>query len=101
MRETGRSGVAAYLSKRITALGGYRRKVCFEGHRGAPDQLCFIPKHRYLKKPFWVETKAPLGVLKPHQEREHKRLRAMGFQVFVPYTTAQVDELLETGKITT
>lgn len=97
MRETGRSGVAAYLTKRIKELGGYRRKVRFEGHNGCPDQLCCLKKPIALKKPFFVETKCKTGRLEDHQRREHERLRKIGFKVFVPRCKAEVDELLDTG----
>lgn len=100
MRETGRSGIAAYLVKRIKEAGGSRRKIKFEGHNGAPDQLCHIPWHRVLKVGFFVETKKPKGsVLEAHQKREHRWLRSIGFKVFVVKTKDEIDYLIANGRL--
>ena len=85
-----------YLHKRVRELHGHHRRVKFPGRDGAPDDLISIP----LRFPFFVECKAP-GVKFPHnaherkQEREHKRLRRMGFKVFVVSSFAEVDEVLK------
>lgn len=93
MRETGTSGVAAYLVKEVKARNGYIRKVCFEQRRGAPDYLIKV-RGLFKGKPFWVETKAPLGRAAEHQIREHNALRKAGFIVLLIYTKTQVDQLL-------
>lgn len=100
MRETGRSGVAAHLCKRVRAIeGGYIRKVKFEGRNGAPDYLVFLPGHKVLKKPFFVETKAPKKDPRINQSREIEKLERMGFKVFVPRSKEDVDSLIDTGQI--
>lgn len=87
MRE---SKVEGHLVKRAKALGGEVRKVQWIGRRGAPDRVVMLPDVL-----FWVETKAPDGVLEPHQAREHARMRRMGQVVHVAYTLEAVDALMD------
>ena len=72
----------AKVVQRIKALvksyGGEVRKVEWSGRRGAPDLLVLVPGHH-----FFVEVKAPGEKPRPEQLREHERLRAAGFDVFV------------------
>lgn len=87
MRE---SKIETHLVKRVKALHGEVRKVKWIGRRGAPDRVVMLPDVL-----FWVETKAPDGVLEQHQAREHDRMRAMGQVVHVPYTIEAVDSLMD------
>lgn len=90
--------MAAHLKKRVNAVAGsYLRKVKFEGHNGAPDYLVFLPKHKVLKKPFFVETKAPKKNPRVNQTREIEKLVRIGFKVFVPRSKEDVDSLINTG----
>lgn len=72
----------AKVVQRIKALvksyGGEVRKVEWSGRRGAPDLLVLMPGHH-----FFIEVKAPGEKPRPEQLREHERLRAAGFDVFV------------------
>jgi len=106
MRE---SQIEQYLVKRVNELGGEVRKVKWIGRRGAPDRLVMLPE-RWLKAPdkyvgiernyrkppvaFWVELKAPGEKAKPHQVREHERMRRMGQHVVVVDSIEGVDEVL-------
>lgn len=90
MRETGRSGTAAYLVKRVVELGGRYFKVEFTNRRGAPDYLIGL----LGVMGFFVETKRPKGRAKAHQLRRHKELREMGFEVYIATTKEEIDELL-------
>lgn len=98
--------IEAHLVKQVKALGGEVRKVKWIGRRGAPDRLVMLPDGRvfegeYLgpaKGTIWVELKAPGKVPEPHQEREHKRMRAMGQRVEVIDSMDGVDELLKRCK---
>lgn len=56
----------------------YVRKVKWIGKVGAPDRL-FVKNGRHI----WVEFKAPGGPLRPTQEREHRRMRRHGMEVYV------------------
>lgn len=98
MRE---SDIEDYLVKRVNAMGGEVRKVKWIGRRGAPDRLVMLPEvtGRFdwdgtPGRTTWVELKAPGEKPKPHQAREHRRMRAMGQRVEVIDSLAGVEELL-------
>lgn len=88
-----------YLVKRVNAMGGEVRKVKWIGRRGAPDRLVMLPNWEpspgnLYARSCWVELKAPGEKAKPHQAREHERMRAMGQRVEVIDSLAGVEELL-------
>jgi hypothetical protein len=99
MRE---SDIENYLVERVKALGGEVRKVKWIGRTGAPDRLVMLPGggvrglSQETRKPatIWVELKAPGEKAKPHQAREHERMRRMGQRVEVVDSFEQVDEVL-------
>ncbi len=116
MRE---SEIESYLVERVKALGGEVRKVKWIGRRGAPDRLVMLPAlripPRHANAPvtateirkamesvlsparvstIWIELKAPGEKPKPHQAREHERMRRMGQQVEVVDSFERVDEVL-------
>ena len=74
---------------RVRELGGEVRKVRWIGRNGAPDRRVML-----VTGPFWVEVKAPGAPLKPHQAREHKRMRMHGEMVFVVDSIEAIEELL-------
>ena len=82
--------IESYLVSRVDALGGEVRKVKWIGRRGAPDRFVMLPGRRA----FWVELKAPGQKAKPHQIREHGRMRVKGEIVHVIDSIAGVDEVL-------
>lgn len=82
--------VEAYLVARAKALGGEVRKVRWVGRNGAPDRLVMLPRGPAI----WVEVKAPGEKAKPHQAREHARMRCLGQRVEVVDSFDQVDEVL-------
>lgn len=106
MRE---SQIEDYLVERVKALGGEVRKVRWIGRNGAPDRLVMLPE-RWIKAPdnyagierdyrlkpttFWVELKAPGEKPRPHQIREHERMRRMGQRVEIVDSFEGVDEVL-------
>lgn len=98
MRE---SEVEAYLVKQVKALGGEVRKVRWIGRNGAPDRLVMLPeipgRFDWDGRPgrtLWVELKAPGEKAKPHQQREHERMRRMGQIVVVVDSFEGVDGAL-------
>lgn len=96
MRE---STIEQYLVERAKALGGEVRKVKWVGRHGAPDRLVMLPaycvgNHRWPRT-IWVELKAPGEKPKPHQAREHERMRHMGQCVEVVDSFRRVDEVLQ------
>lgn len=100
MRE---SAIEKYLVRRAKELGGEVRKVQWVGRRGAPDRLVMLPTMPYHSpapivyhhpRTIWIELKAPGEKVKPHQAREHERMRAMGQRVEVVDSFERVDEVL-------
>lgn len=93
MREIGKTGLEAYLIRRVKEKGGSRRKLKFIGVNGAPDQLVKLKKWRRAKL---VEVKKPKGgVLSLRQRREHESLvRDFRMDVIVVYTKEDVEKLL-------
>ena len=79
-----------HLSQRVKALGGECRKVSWLGRHGAPDRLVMLPTQAAV----WVELKAPGQKAKPHQQREHERMRAMGQRVVVIDSIEGIEDLL-------
>ena len=86
---TRESEIESYLVDRVKALGGEVRKVKWIGRNGAPDRLVMLPW-----KTVWVELKRPGEKAKPHQVREHARMRDMGQCVEVIDSFEGVDEVL-------
>jgi hypothetical protein len=81
--------IEAHLVKRVQSLGGEVRKTAWIGRNGAPDRFVMLPEGC-----FWVELKRPGQKAKPHQQREHERLRKMGQRVEVIDSIEGVEALL-------
>lgn len=88
MRE---SDIETYLVEQVWKAGGEVRKVKWIGRRGAPDRVVMQLRRRNT---VWVELKAPGEKAKPHQHREHERMRAMGQDVVVIDSFEGVDRLI-------
>jgi len=100
-----------HLVDRAVQLGGEVRKVKWIGRRGAPDRLVMLPAVTRSKdfnalttqpRTLWVELKAPgkkatfpADAHERQQDREHKRMRAMGQRVEVIDSIIGVEELLK------
>jgi hypothetical protein len=80
--------IEAYLGQQVKKVGGASLK--WTGSPGYPDRVVMMPGGRVA----FVELKAPCGVLSPLQKLIHKRVRAMGCNIWVLRTKAQVDEFL-------
>lgn len=90
--------IERHLVKRVRELGGEVRKVQWVGRRGAPDRVVMLPPN-WIGRPceaefMWVELKAPGEKAKPHQIREHQRMRAMHQTVVVIDSIEGVEALL-------
>ena len=97
--------IERYLVARVAALGGETRKVRWVGRNGAPDRLVLLPPKEapYIagavstlgyRPALWVELKAPGEKCRPHQLREHDRMRRFGQRVEVVDSFERVDEVL-------
>lgn len=89
MRET---TVETALTDGVKAKGGECFKWVSPQRSGVPDRIVLMPNAGIV----FVETKAPLGVLKSWQARCHKVLRALGFRVEVLWSLQQVNVFLST-----
>lgn len=92
--------IEQYLINRVKKAGGTLRKIKWVNHRGAPDRLVGFPrKSCVLRKDCpahpLVELKKPKKKVTAAQNREHKKLTAMGFQVWVISTKEGVDTFIE------
>ena len=88
--------IEQYLVERVKALGGEVRKVRWIGRNGAPDRLAMLPATNDPDqgRTIWVELKAPGEKCRPHQIREHERMRRMGQRVEVIDSIEGVDTLM-------
>lgn len=85
MRE---SAIEEHLHKRVKALGGDYRRVSWIGRNGANDDLILLPGRHAL-----VECKRPKKTATIAQSREHDKLRAAGFELYVVSTIAEIDAI--------
>lgn len=86
--------IEIYLRGQVRAKGGITRKFVSPGHNGVTDQLVLWPNAVL----HFVETKTADGVVESHQEREHDRMRALGFEVFLLNTKDAVDIYIQRKK---
>ena len=87
MRE---SKLEHYLDARVKSLGGFTRKVTYQGRTGAPDRWCFLPGGIF----FMVELKAPGKKPRSHQEVEINRLNELGQHAYIADSKEAVNEIL-------
>ena len=79
--------VETYFKAQVAAAGGITRKAKWLCRRGCPDQFWSFPACRYGL----AEIKAPGEPLAAHQEREIRKLRALGVNVVVLSSFEDVD----------
>ena len=82
--------VETYLNEQVELIGGITRKWVSPGRAGVTDRIVIV-----RGSVRFVEVKTRDGVLKPHQDREHNRLRKAGANVTTVYGHAGVDEFIE------
>ncbi len=73
-------------------LGYQVRKVCWFGHRGAPDRLFMKPG-----RGVFIELKKEDGSPSKLQEREIRLMREAGFEVHLCYSHHEAAEVLRDG----
>ena len=78
------------LTEGVEAKDGKCLKWVCPNRVGVPDRIVLMPGGLIV----FVETKAPLGVLKSWQKRCHSMLRLLGFRVEVIWNLDQVNEFL-------
>lgn len=80
--------VEARVVANVKRLGGIAYKFTSPARRSVPDRLCILPvadEHKEIVSRYvrFVEAKRPGEVATASQQREHERLRALGFSVLV------------------
>ena len=99
MTSTPEGKIEDYFVEQCEAGGALVRKLAYVGRRGAPDRMVVWPPLGVAPpKIDFVELKAPGQKPDPHQEREHKRLRALRCNVFVIDSKEAVDRYIAKRK---
>ena len=83
--------VEAELVRRVQAAGGQAYKFTSPGRRGVPDRVVLLPG----RAPEFVELKRKGQKAKPHQLREHERMRAAGAAVHLIDDAAGIDRIMK------
>lgn len=84
----------AQLGKEIKALGGWSIKLLSTFIKGLPDRMCLLPTGII----FFVELKSTGQKPRLAQTMIHKKLRALGFLVYVIDSSDLLDGLIEIYK---
>ncbi|EIV4686601.1 VRR-NUC domain-containing protein [Salmonella enterica] len=71
--------IEKHLIAEVKKAGGIAYKFVSPGRRSVPDRIVLLPGGRLV----FVECKAPGKPPRADQQREHERLRALGFAVVV------------------
>jgi hypothetical protein len=87
------STIEKHLVEQVKAAGGMAPKFKSPGRRNVPDRLVLLPGARIS----FVELKATDQFPSDAQEREHARLRALGFDVRVIDSKEGVNQFLKGG----
>lgn len=86
------SEIERYFIAQVKARGGWSFKFVIRGFRGLPDRLNFMPEGRLLL----CEVKRPRGGrVSTIQKYVHKKLRELGFPVYLANTRGRIDEVFE------
>ncbi len=71
--------IEKHLVDKVSMAGGLALKFTSPARRNVPDRICLFPRGRVV----FVECKAPGKKPTAGQQREHDRLRHLGFPVVV------------------
>lgn len=80
----------AHLFKEMRKIGGSGSKFVCPNHRGKPDRVCEFPNGLVA----FVEVKSEGDKPRPHQIREHIRMKKRGQIVVVLSTRSDVDNFI-------
>lgn len=78
------------LVKEVRKIGGICPKFVSPGMDGMPDRIVCLPGGKMA----FVETKAPGGKPRKLQAARHKKLRNLGFRVYVVDGKMEISELV-------
>lgn len=83
--------VEEYLRDEIKKLGGKAYKFVSPGNAGVPDRLVLLPGGKIA----FVELKAPGKKPTNLQLAQQRRIRGLGFQVYVVDSKIEVNEFIK------
>ena len=78
------------LNEHVKKLGGWSLKLWPKYVSGLPDRLCLLPGGRV----FFAEIKTTGEKPTKSQNEIHKKLRALGFVVYVIDKSEQINEVI-------
>ena len=79
------------LGSEVKKLGGWSIKLLPDFISGIPDRMCLLPEGRI----FFAEIKTTKKKPTKMQLLIHRRLRKLGFKVYVIDTSIQITEILK------
>jgi tryptophanase len=82
--------IEEYLRKKVKEIYGIAYKFVSPGNSGVPDRLVLLPGGRAV----FVELKAVGKEPTPIQLLQHKKIKALGFQVLVIDSKEKVDAFI-------
>ncbi len=85
------STIESNFVKQVKAMGGMAIKLISPNFAGLPDRLVLLPHG----KMFFVELKATGQKPRPLQIAVHRKLRKLGFDVYVIDSNEKINELLQ------
>lgn len=90
MKIEGEKYLEKKLKDEIKKIGGWSLKLLATHITGLPDRLCLLPQGRL----FFAEIKTTKKNPSPIQRLIHRKLRKLGFKVFVIDTSEQIKEII-------
>lgn len=82
--------IERYLRDKVKTIGGIAYKFVSPGNTGVPDRIVLLPGGKII----FVELKAPGNKPTALQEMQQKKIRDLGFAVFVIDGKDKVDGLI-------
>lgn len=82
--------VETNLRNKVKDLGGLCIKLAPFWFKGLPDRMILMPKRRI----YFVETKAKGKKPSPVQRAVHKKLRKLGFPIFIIDSNLEVNDFI-------
>lgn len=80
----------ARLRREVERLGGKALKLSAQMHRGLPDRMVLLPPGQIIFVEMKTTGKKPTKL----QEKCHRELRSLGFDVYVVDSTESLEEAL-------
>lgn len=84
------SVIERYLRDRVKEIGGRAYKFVSPGNSGVPDRLVLLPGGKSI----FIELKTPGKVTTPIQIQQHRKIRALGFEVLIIDSKEKVDDFI-------